>query len=548
MKLLKTSLYVSVVLSAGLVACSDSSTPNDVAGGVTDIGNSLAYSGQVVDASGANVASARVVAYYDSWDNVSALDSVVTMTDENGKFEIKVDSGASFVLYASHDDECGFSKLNPSPDAQEITIGSKMSISSSVNGKNSGFMRVVGSDERAPLDVNGSFTFGAVPPGDISLVYVEHEKPQARIDFRASGIQNGLAIPTLDTWSLNKTWLTINDPRFYHDPAYAGFNVYVPEGFEIPAMPPDTTAKDTVPPDTTKPEPDTSVIDTAENLAIQIQLHMDGDAKVYNNDMTVADSVNYVEGVSGKGILLAPGQFIDLGNIDPCAGDFTMSIWTKWNGPATGEFQNGGFQGMEDPRDSNQVGAFQGDSSQAGPFQGGYQGGYPGGYQGNPYGGYQGIPYQTGTYQILFSLRSYWSDSTSRFQMQYDWTSKSLTVVSNGLDLSTGYAWLVKADTEFGGMLPTDAWTFLTLVYKEGKLYFYVNAELVSANVGIPFVPSAVSEPVPFRIGGTEIASDTWNGVLDEVRIESTARSEEWIRRQFMANSPKEGDRPYPRK
>ena len=87
MKLLKTSLYVSVVLSAGLVACSDSSTPNDVAGGVTDIGNSLAYSGQVVDASGANVASARVVAYYDSWDNVSALDSVVTMTDENGKFD-----------------------------------------------------------------------------------------------------------------------------------------------------------------------------------------------------------------------------------------------------------------------------------------------------------------------------------------------------------------------------------------------------------------------------------------------------------------------------
>ena len=302
MNFLKTSLYVSVALSAGLVACSDSSTPNDVAGGVTDIGNSLAYTGQVVDANGVGVVSARVVAYYDNWDNVSALDSVVTVTDANGKFEIKVDSGATFVLYASHDNECGFSKLDPASSSQDITIGSRTSITSSVKGKNSGFMRVVGSGEKALLDENGAFSFGAVPPGDISLVFVDQEKPQARIDFFTAGSANGVAIPPLDMWSANKNWLTISDPRYYNG-SFGGISVYVPEGFVVPEEPK---------PDTTKPEPETP-IDTAENLAIQVELHMDGDALVYNNDMSVASNVNYVEGISGQGILLSDGQFIDLG-------------------------------------------------------------------------------------------------------------------------------------------------------------------------------------------------------------------------------------------
>lgn len=269
MNILKTALYVSVALSAGLVACSDSSTPNDVAGGVTDIGNSLAYSGQVVDANGMGVVSARVVAYYDSWDNVSVLDSVETVTDANGMFEIKVDSGATFVLYASRDNECGFSKLDPAATSQDITIGSKTSITSSVKGKNSGFMRVVGSSEKALLDENGAFTFGAVPPGDISLVFVDQEKPQARIDFSTVGTENALAIPPLDMWNANKNWLTISDPRYYTSGSYGGISVFVPEGFVVPEEPkkPDTPI-------------DTTVIDTAENLAIQVELHMDGDAKV----------------------------------------------------------------------------------------------------------------------------------------------------------------------------------------------------------------------------------------------------------------------------
>jgi len=219
--------------------------------------------------------------------------------------------------------------------------------------------------------------------------------------------------------------------------------------------------------------------------------------------------VNYVDGVSGKGILLAQGQFVELKDIDPSAGDFTISLWTNWKGstepaPQTVGYQTGGFP----------TGGYQNDALQPGVYQGG---GYP------------------VAYQVLFAQRSYWSDSTSRIQMQYDPSvGRALTVVSNGLDLSTGYAWLAKADTEYGGVLPVDTWTFLSLVYQDGKLFFYVNGELVSSPVGIAFVPSPVSEPVPFRIGGTELASDTWNGVLDEVTIDFFARSAESIKAEYQ--------------
>ena len=109
--------------------------------------------------------------------------------------------------------------------------------------------------------------------------------------------------------------------------------------------------------------------------------------------------------------------------------------------------------------------------------------------------------------------------------MQYDPTLKALTVVSNGLDMATGHVWL--------GGLTTNTWTFLTLKYKDGKLFFYVNGELASNPMGVVFVPKEVAEPVPFRIGGTELAYDTWNGAIDEVTIDMFARSDEWIKAEY---------------
>ena len=83
--------------SAALVfsACSN----EEHAGGVTDIGNSLA--GVVVRDDGSPVARARVVAYYDSWNETSARDSVETVSDYSGRFRLEGIRDTAVVLFAS---------------------------------------------------------------------------------------------------------------------------------------------------------------------------------------------------------------------------------------------------------------------------------------------------------------------------------------------------------------------------------------------------------------------------------------------------------------
>ena len=69
---------------AGLTSCSMS---DETAGGVTDIGNSVA-SGIVVTEANQPAAHARVVAYYDNWDKTAIEDSVEVVADDKGKFEL----------------------------------------------------------------------------------------------------------------------------------------------------------------------------------------------------------------------------------------------------------------------------------------------------------------------------------------------------------------------------------------------------------------------------------------------------------------------------
>ena len=458
----KASGAAFALFAFALTSCSKS---DDVAGGVTDIGNSVAE-GFVVTEANQPVAHARVVAYYDDWNNTAIEDSVEVTTDETGKFSLKYDSTRSVVLYAENGFESGLSRVQNAGNSL-VMVGHPRRLESSVAEASSGYMRIVGRSEIASVKSDGSFAFDAMPVGDISLVYVA-EQPQARFNFMTAIVGDTLKIPSLE--NKNVGWLTISDYHYYSGAAYGGIMVTVPEDVVVPQ----DTAKDII--DTTAK--DTSVTDTTEELAISLELHMDGsdsEAKVYNNDGTVDDSVNYVEGVSGKGILLKVGQFIEVGKIDPCAGDFTMTAWTQW----------GGFRG-------------------------------------------------DGIYQILFSERSDWNAGLSRFQLQYEIMTSSITAVGDGADWSGyGYAWLAKGNVERGGSLPMNEWAHLAIVYEGGSLYLYINGELVSAKAGVPFEPKDTTEPMPFRIGGSEIANDTWNGAIDEVRIESTAHNAEWVKAEY---------------
>lgn len=455
------------LFALGVVACSKS---DETAGGVTDIGNSVA-SGFVVTEGNLPVAHARVVAYYDNWDKTSIEDSVVVVADDNGKFDLKFDSTRSVVLYAEGNEGSGLSRIQNKASAH-VMVGHPRRLESSIAAANSGYMRIVGSNEMAPVNEDGSFAFVSMPVGEISLVYVAGEQPKARFDFMTAVVGDTLVIPSLEQRDQNNGWLTISDYHYYSGAAYGGIMVDVPADVSVPEpviVPPDTSAKDTVVNDTTA----TGV----EDLDISVRLDMEGDAQVYNSDGTPAnpDSVEYVEGISGKGILLKVGQYVDVGEIDPSAGDFTLSMWTFWKG-----FRQGSI------------------------------------------------------YQLLFAQRSDWMTSTARFQLQYDVTISSIVAVSDGIS-ATGYAWLSKGNTERGGVLPPNEWANITLVYENGKLFLYVNGELASEPAGVPFKPKDMAEPVPFRIGGTEVANDTWNGIIDEVTIESTARSAEWVKAQYEA-------------
>lgn len=200
---------------------------------------------------------------------------------------------------------------------------------------------------------------------------------------------------------------------------------------------------------------------------IETYLSMDGKERVFENDSTLAESVDYVDGIFGKAIALKPGQFIDLGELDPTNGDFTISLWTKWKGT-------------------------------------------------------------NGNHQILAAQRSYWSDSTSKFQWHFDNVDGKFAVMKS--------APKVPVEITFGdsSVVPVDEWSFLVLVSKDNQVSMYVNGKQVGKTSS--FTSNLLGKAVPFRIGGNEIPTETWNGLLDEVRVENVARDLEWIINTFQTH------------
>lgn len=554
MKRFLTSACLASFLTVCFVACGDSSS-SDIAGGVTDIGNSIAYTGAVVDASGKPVVAARVVAYYDSWDRLSIRDSVETKTDEKGKFELVLDSGASVIVLASDGElygqinEINLSRDTLGSDDNPIVIGETFALSGHFDEMQKGYMRIVGSDEKAELDADGYFIFYRVPRGDVSLVFVDESKkdeaePVARIDFTAFDVDDMVVLPPLK--NPEGEWILLSDSRFYHGTVFKGILVSIPENVDVPqsasveyklrlwnASQVDSgtvqaadlnglvvpirfnaedfenenltirssrgvdfsyeveswgsealvwlrldslTAADSVLQLTLYNEGGSVGFAFREEDGVLAVLHMNGDAVVYGSDSVKATSVKDSLGIFGKGITLKPGQFIDLDHLDPCAGDFTLSLWTKWFGP-------------------------------------------------------------NGEHQILFSERAYWSDSTSRFQWHFEANMQWFTVMKS----MPNYPYtLYYGDANVVPHGEDAEWSYLTLVSKDRKVAMYVNGEMLSwvdddgSVIDIQkFEPNNLNEEVPFRVGGNEIETETWNGAIDEVRIENVARSAAWIKASY---------------
>ncbi|SHK88446.1 LamG-like jellyroll fold domain-containing protein [Fibrobacter sp. UWB12] len=447
---------MSLAFSLTFLACSDS---DDVAGGVTDIGNSIAdlsdtlrYSGVVQDLQGRAVPAARVVAYLDNSKEI--VDSLETVADSTGFFKLgpipRISAKGSPRFYAESKGLSGLRGDGLSDVRLDtICIAAHKTLSGKISGATSGYMRIQGTHLRSLISEDGSFAFDSIPAGyRMDLVYVQNDSAIAQFEFTALDSKDSLKLPEL---SVNGEWLTSNDMPVIAD--YYSFHYYLP--YDYPENLPNGYGD---------PE-------------IEVYLGMNRDINVLNHDSSVAENVNYVDGLSGKAVLLEPGQFIDLDTLNPTGGDFTLSLWTKWNGP-------------------------------------------------------------NGEHQVLFSQREYWSDSTSRFQWHYEVNSGTFAVMK-GMPDYPGAVYFGDSTS-----VPVGEWAFLVLVSKNHKVSMYVNGKAVAiagsdgAEFAREFVPNDLKRSVPFRIGGDEIETETWNGVIDEVRVESIARSPEWINAMYERLKP----------
>lgn len=445
---------MSLVFSLTFLACSDS---EDVAGGVTDIGNSIArepdtlrYFGVVHDLQGRAVPAARVVAYLDNSKEI--VDSLETVADSTGFFKLgpisRISAKGAPRFYAESKGLSGLRGDGLSDVRLDtICIAAHKTLSGKIADATSGYMRIQGTHLRSLISEDGSFAFDSIPAGyRMDLVYVRGDSAIAQFEFTALDSKDSLKLPEL---SVNGEWLTSGDMPAIAE--YYGFHYYLPYDYYLP--------------------------NGDDNPEIQKILHMEGDIKVLNHDSSLVDNVNYVEGVRGEAVLLEPGQFIDLDTLNPTGGDFTLSLWTKWNGP-------------------------------------------------------------NGEHQVLFSQRDYWSDSTSRFQWHYEVNSGTFAVMKS----MPGSPEAVY----FGGStsVPVGEWAFLVLVSKNHKVNMYVNGEPIAiagsdgTEFAGEFVPNELNRNVPFRIGGDEIETETWNGALDEIWVESIARSPEWIEVMYEQLKP----------
>ena len=184
---------ISLAFSLSFLACSDS---ENVAGGVTDIGNSIAdlsdtlrYSGVVQDLQGRAVPAARVVAYLDNSKEI--VDSLETVADSTGFFKLgpipRISAKGSPRFYAEFKGLSGLRGDGLSYVRKDtICIGPHKTVSGKISGATSGYMRIQGTHLRSPVSEDGSFAFDSIPAGyRMDLVYMQNDSAIAQLEFTA---------------------------------------------------------------------------------------------------------------------------------------------------------------------------------------------------------------------------------------------------------------------------------------------------------------------------------------------------------------------------
>ncbi len=503
-----------VAISSLFSGCSD----NRNAGGVTDIGNSIA--GRVFLADGVTPAvNARVVAYDDSWKNLRIADSVVAFSDSSGNFFLDNVESDMRILYAGTENENVL--VGHIEDSMKIVLGTSRSLSGKISMESSGSVRIVGTSLTADLDSDGEFFFDSIPPGSISLVYVQDSESRASFDFSTTDSRLEISLPLLRTFAETDSILVIADASLYSDSSLGasfGSSLVTAVSVTLESSPTETLRGFVMPvkfndkidfsafakPDSFEVVLDNGVaqnfevgywtprasqgvlwvrLDSLEsgtesvNLylirrdekrssraflrsdSVLAALHLNGDAQVH-----AASDSDKAYGFIDYGATLSAGQYVSLDSLNPFAGDFTLSTWALWDG-------------------------------------------------------------SDGSHQVLFAKRA--SADSTIFQWYYDGINSAFAVYN-----------VVRWDSISGAASAVDTvgWNLLSLVSRNDTVSMFVNGTRVGEPVAFPLYKTDIG--VPFRVGGNEISEESWNGSLDEIRVANTARSAEWLRMEFVTQRP----------
>ncbi|CAB1058361.1 hypothetical protein D1BOALGB6SA_3117, partial [Olavius sp. associated proteobacterium Delta 1] len=127
--------------------------------------------------------------------------------------------------------------------------------------------------------------------------------------------------------------------------------------------------------------------------------------------------------------------------------------------------------------------------------------------------------------QAIVAKRSNWSDAGMMWQLHRDadparilWYAKGSFVDFSSVDLSAGWNHVVLTHTDGG--VPT--------LYLDGTAY--AGSAVVNWNSGTDAI---------LRIGKSDVAEESFNGTIEEVRISNIVRSAEWIETNYNnQNSP----------
>ncbi len=503
-----------VIVCSLFLGCSDSRN----AGGVTDIGNSIA--GRVFLSDGVTPAvNARVVAYDDSWKNIRIADSVVAFSDSSGNFFLENVESDMRVLYAGKENENIL--VGHVEDSMKVVLGTSKSLSGKISMESSGLVRIVGTNLTADINSDGEFFFDSIPPGNISLVYVQNSESRSSFDFNTTDTRSEITLPLLRTFTETDSILVVADASLYSDSSYGaafGSSLVTAVSVTLESSPKETLRNFAMPVKFndridfaafSKPDSFEVVLDNGNALDFEVDywtprasqgvlwvrldslesgaetvnlylvrrdgkttsraflrsdsvlaaLHLNGDAQIHAS----SDS-DKAYGFIGYGATFSAGQYISLDSLNPFAGDFTLSAWALWNGT-------------------------------------------------------------NGTHQVLFAKRA--SADSTIFQWYYDGINSAFAVYN-----------VARWDSISGAnsAVDTTGWNLLGLVSRNDTISMFVNGTQIGEPVAFPLYKTDIG--VPLRVGGNEVAEEFWNGSLDEIRVENTARSAEWLRMEYVTQRP----------